>query len=123
MSNFLRFLAHFCTTLTREHIFGSIIPQRLGLDEHPNFQGMTDWRSFDRRSRSRSFFRDRDRDRRSPFCKRSQDDRDRKNAIAIFLAFYQKSTFYSSNFSKVPGLKNENFEKTFFVALNKHFCK
>ena len=32
-----------------------------------SIQGMSDRRSFDRRSQSRSFFRDRDRDRRSPF--------------------------------------------------------
>ena len=62
-----------------------------------NIQGMSDRRSFDRRSRSRSFFHVLDRDRRSPFGQKIAiakfNDRDRKNAISILLAFFQQSTF------------------------------
>ena len=48
------------------------------------FQGMSDRRSFDRRLRSRSFFRDRDRDRRSPFDQKiAGRSRSRNSTIAI----------------------------------------
>ena len=39
------------------------------------------------------------------------NDRDRKNAIAIFLASFQQSTFCRSNISKMPELKEWKFRK------------
>ena len=55
---------------------------RISLAIFNHSQGMSDRRSFDRRSRS--FFRDRDRDRRSPFGQKiAGRSRSRNSAIAI----------------------------------------
>ena len=42
------------------------------------------------------------------------NDRDRKNVIAIFLAFFQHQPFAGQIFQKCQSLKNENFEKKAF---------
>ena len=61
---------------------------------------MSDRRSFNRRSRSLSFFRDQDRDRRSPFGQKIAGRSLSRNSILPFAG---------QIFQKCQSLKNENF--------------
>ena len=82
-------------------------------------QGMNDRRSFDRRSRSLIAIWSID---RRTIAIAKFNDRERKHAISILLAFFSNQPFAGQIFQKCKSLKNEYFEKKLLVALRNHFA-
>ena len=81
-----------------------------------NYQGISDRRSFN--PRSRSFFCNRDCDRRLPFGQKiAGQSRSLNSMIAIFLAFFKQSTFCRSNIWKLPEIKEWKFRKKAFGCI------
>ena len=85
---------------------------------------MSDWRSFDRRLRS--FFHDRDRDRRSPFSQKvARQSRSQNSAIeiaktAIFLAIANVANISKlCHFHVIFLLFSRNFKLAFYNDLKK----
>ena len=104
-------VAHFATLDTTGTSSYATTPRRVSQDlcltyilERSGGQGMTDRRSFNRRSRSAIAISSKD-------CRTIAiakfNDRDRKNTIAIFLAFFCNQPFAGQIFHKCQSLKNE----------------